>query len=203
MKSIHVKLNEALEALDKAGKRKQYNEKVQPQMNVETRLNLAEALLGNKSTPTKESANVLKLEDIEESKRDFAILFGVEPRAKATNKESAAPIVKHNGRADNFIEGSPFNNDRGHWFTDPMTETNTPKDICAKGDKVMFDGLLKLGKITEAEHRKLTGAKPEGYNQLTEKQRKEFDHARMFGFSEADAFKVARMSGSNFKEVSR
>ena len=46
MKSIHVKLNEALEALDKEGKRKQYNEKVQPQMNVESRLNLAEAILG-------------------------------------------------------------------------------------------------------------------------------------------------------------
>jgi hypothetical protein len=68
---------------------------------------------------------------------------------------------------------------------------------------VMFGGLLKLGKITEAEHRKLTGQKPEGYNQLTEQQRKEFDTARLCLFSEADAFKLARMSGSNFKEVSR
>lgn len=200
MKSIHVKLNEALEALDKAGKRKQYNEKVQAPMTAETRLNLAESILGDKIT--KESANPLKLEDIEESKRDYAVLFGTEPRPKATNKESAAaPIVKHNGRADNFNENDPLRRAEGRPVQ--VTETHTPKDICAKGDKVMFDGLLKLGKITEAEHRKLTGTKPAGYENLNEKQRKDFDFARLVGINEADAFKLARMTDNNFKEISR
>ena len=200
MKSIHTKLNEALEALDKAGKRKQYNEKVQPPMTAETRLNLAEAILGNKSTPTKESASPLKLEDIEESKRDYAILFGVEPKAATTNKESAAPIVKHNGRADNWNENDPLR--RADGAPVQMTET-TPKDICAKGDKAMFDGLLKLGKITEAEHAKLVGKKPAGYEVLSEAQRKEFDFCLRIGITEADAFRVVGAKRSNLTEVSR
>jgi hypothetical protein len=45
MKSIEIKFNEALEALDKAGKRKQFDEKVRSGMAIETKLNVAETVL--------------------------------------------------------------------------------------------------------------------------------------------------------------
>lgn len=187
-KSIHVKLNEALEALDKAGKRKQYNEKVQPQMNVESRLNLAEAILSGKSTPTKESASRF-LEELVEAQREYGVLFGGQPAV--SNEIVKPPIVKHNGVADNG--GASVG----------MTENNTRKDIFAKGDKVMFDSMLRRGEITEAEHCKLTTGKPAEYKQLSEAQKKEFDIAQFVGINEADCLRLARMSGTNIREVSR
>ena len=45
MQSIEVQFNEALEALDKAGKRKRFNEKVRSGMSIETQLNVAHAVL--------------------------------------------------------------------------------------------------------------------------------------------------------------
>jgi len=45
MKSIEVKYSEALDALDKAGKRKQFNDKVRKGMSIETQLNVAEGVL--------------------------------------------------------------------------------------------------------------------------------------------------------------
>jgi|SRR5579872_883446 len=112
-----------------------------------------------------------------------------------------ASIRKHNGASENFVEGSPFNGDRTNNFSPGYTKE--VKDPCAKGDKVLFDGLLKAGKITEAEHRKMTGNKPEGYEKLTEQQRRDFDFARMVGINESDAFKLTKISGTTFKEVSR
>jgi hypothetical protein len=45
MKSIEVQFNEALEAIDKAGKRKRFDEKVRSGMSIETKLNVAQAVL--------------------------------------------------------------------------------------------------------------------------------------------------------------
>lgn len=198
MKSVEVKFNEALEKLKKisASKYEEVWGKIRQAgfLPIETQLNMVEAGIAE----VKESAPVLGLTNIDEAKRDYAVLFGVEPKAQATTKEKAQPIKKNNGAAENFVEGSPFNGDRGN----ATTESNPRKDVCSTSDKILFDGLLKLGKITEAEHRKLTGKKPEGYEQLSEQQRKEFDFARLIGIGEADAFTLAKMT-STFKEVSR
>ena len=118
----------------------------------------------------------------------------------------ARTIKKNNGGGDNFVENNPFNQieefrESGNRFSPGYVKD--AKTVTAKGDKVLFDGLLKVGSITEAEHRKLTGSKPEGYDKLSEKQRKEFDFARAVGISEADAFTLAKMTGSTLKEVSR
>ena len=172
MKSVETKFNEALAAIDKAGKRKVFNEKVQAGMTIETKLNLAEDIL-----------------------KDVGVL-----RAK-----ESAPIRKHNGVADNLTEGNPLRLEEwresvNNFSAGYIKETTDP---CAKGDKVMFDGLLKLGKITEAEHAKLTGKKPAGYEQLTEMQRRQFDCYRQICLSEAECFALVKNTGSNFKEASR
>jgi hypothetical protein len=197
MKSLEVKFNEALAELKKKLSKKKYDEVCQqymPLASIEAKLNCVEAALGTLS----ESANPLKLENIDEAKRDYAVLFGVEPKTQATTTEkSAQPIKKHNGSADNFVEGSPLNGDRGKAFTN----TDTRVEV-SRGDKALADGLLKLGKITETEHAKLVGKKPEGYEQLSEQQRKEFEFARMIGLSEVDAFRLVNITGG-YKEVSR
>ncbi len=153
----------------------------------------------HKNEPVQESAP-LGLTNIDEAKRDYAVLFGVEPKTTTTKKEGAAPIKKNNGASQNFVEGSPFNGDR----STATAENNPSKDVVAKSDKALADGLLKVGAITEAEHKKLTGnGKPDGYEKLTEAQRKEFDFARAVGISEADAFRLLAITGNTFKEVSR
>jgi hypothetical protein len=187
MKSIHTKLNEALEALDKAGKRKQYSEKVQPPMTAETRLNLAEAILADKhgETPTKESTNPLKLEDIEECKRDYAILFGVEPRATKTTKE-AAPIKKHNGSADNFVEGNPFNGER------KQTITETDAYLAKEAEFRRRSDAITQAEYSEGDRRKLNNLPPVGSPELTGKQLREYRLNRsLFRLSEADSLRLA------------
>jgi hypothetical protein len=197
MKSLEVKFNEALAELKKRVSKEKYDgvcQQYMPLATIEAKLNCVEAALGTLS----ESANPLKLENIDEAKRDYAVLFGVEPKTHATTKEkNAQPIKKHNGPADNFVEGSPLNGDRGKAFTNTATRAEV-----SKGDKALADGLLKLGKITEAEHAKLVGKKPAGYEKLNEGQRKEFEFARMIGLSEVDAFRVVNITGG-YKEVSR
>jgi len=49
----------------------------------------------------------------------------------------------------------------------------------------------------------MTGNKPEGYDKLSEQQRKDFDFARAVGISEADSFTLVQMTGRTFKEASR
>lgn len=138
---------------------------------------------------------LLSLDDLKAKRPDLVKAL------ESTNKKSVRNIKKNNGGAANFVEGSPLNGDRGDAT---ITENNTRQaKAVAKGDKALADGLLKLGKITEAEHRKLTGCKPEGYEQLSEAQRKDFDFARLVGISEADAFKLVKITGTTFKEVSR
>ena len=119
----------------------------------------------------------------------------------------ARPIKKNNGAVDTYVEGNPlgltaeeFRESASNFSPGYIKEKSDP---CAEGDKVMFDCMLKAGKITEAEHRKMTGQKPEGYAKLNEAQKKDFDFARLCGFSEADAFTMTNMTGNTFKEVSR
>jgi hypothetical protein len=176
MKSLEVKFAEAMEAIKKAGHTKQFDEKAKGCTTIESKLNAAEAILKSKGIVPAEGFRV-------------------------------QPTRKNNGAADRYVENNPlgltaqeFRESSNSFSPGYVQETTNP---CAKGDKVMFDGLLKLGKITEAEHRKMTGAKPEGYEKLTEAQRKEFDFARAIGISESDAFKVVTITGSTFKEVSR
>lgn len=116
------------------------------------------------------------------------------------------PVKKNNGAGDNFTENNPlrpveeFRESSNNFAPGYVKEV---KDPCAKGDRILFDGLLKAGKITESEHRKITGQKPEGYDKLSEQQRKEFDFARAVGISEADCFTLAKMAGTTFKESRR
>jgi hypothetical protein len=118
-------------------------------------------------------------------------------------KEST-PIRKHNGVVDNFSESNPLREFSPGYIKETTGTTNRAKDPCAKGDKIMFDHMLKTGQITEAQHRKLNGLKPVEYDALTEAQKKEFDFARLCGISEADSFKLAGMTGTTtLKEVSR
>lgn len=73
MKSIEVQFNEALDAIDKAGKRSQFDTKVRSGMSIETKLNVANAVLKEAGVDIynleefRESANsVAKLETIRE-----------------------------------------------------------------------------------------------------------------------------------------
>ena len=50
-------------------------------------------------------------------------------------------------------------------------------------------------RLTEADKRKLLGERPAEYTNLSESQRKEFDFNRMIGISEADCFKLAKITG--------
>lgn len=156
MKDINTRFAEAVEALKKAGRTKQFDEKVKGCTTIEAKLNAAEAVL--------KDAGVVR-----ESK----------------------PIKKHNGAAENFVEGNPFN--QGENFSTGYVKETTKPGV-TKGDKIMIDHMLKRGEINEAQHRKLTGQKPVEYDALNEAQKKEFDGARLIGISEADCFKLARMS---------
>jgi hypothetical protein len=188
MKSVYALFNEALAKLKEASAKK-YDEvfsKFPQGATIEVKLNMVEAALNT----VKESANPLGLEDIEEAKRDpaVAILFGIEPRQATTTKEAVPAVKMNNGAAQNFVEGSPFNEGRSN----AVTETrSTRKDIFAKGDKVLREALG------------ITETKPSGeYEKLTEAQRKEFDFARTIGLSEADAFTLVKITGG-YKQVSR
>ncbi len=172
MKSIETKFAEAMDALKKANRLKVFEEKTKDLKNATIEV---------------------KLNAAEAVLKDVGVV------------REAAPVRKHNGAADNFIENNPFRpleefRESANNFSAGYTKETT--DHCAKGDKVLFDGLLKLGKITEAEHKKLTSDKPEGYSQLTEQKQKDFDFCRAVGLSEAQAFEFVR-GPKDFKEVSR
>lgn len=192
-KSTEVKLNEALTKL-KASSTAKYEETWKKMhedgvhLNIDKQLALVEAAL-----LTVKESNPLDPNNISEALRDphVAVLFGVEPRQKATtttNKEHATPIRMNNGRSENFVENNPFNDGRGN----TVTETNnTRKDIFAKGDKVLREALGIPEVKPSAE-----------YEKLTEGQKKEFDFARAIGISESDAFTVVKITGG-YKQVSR
>lgn len=116
-------------------------------------------------------------------------------------------VRKNNGAASNYVEGNPFGptveefRESSYNFSPGyIKEVTNPY---AKADAMIFEGLRKAGRITEAEHTKLTGAKPEGYEKLTEQKKADFDFARAIGLSESEAFNLVNIAGSTFKEVSR
>jgi hypothetical protein len=205
-----------MDALKKAGRSKQFDEKAKGRTSIEAKLNAAEAVLKDagilreSSTKTDRMTEVMQQLSNEQHRvfseqRKKNANMGYEEQLKLAEAilsgEFKPPTKKNNGGSDNFNESNPWNGDRTNNFSPGyITETTNP---CEKGDKIMIDWLLNNGKITEAQHRKLTGQKPEGYEQLSEQQRKEFDFARLIGISESDAFKVARITGSDLREVSR
>jgi hypothetical protein len=161
MKSVETRFAEAMDALKKAGRSKQFNEKAKGCTTIEAKLNAAEAVLN-----------------------DVGVV-----RAKES-------IKKHNGPSDNYIEGNPLGRsaeefrENGNSFSPGYIKEVT--DPCAKGDKILFEALGIP----------MPGAKPAGYENLNEGQKKEFDFARMIGLSEADAFRLVKITGG-YKEVSR
>jgi hypothetical protein len=208
MKSLEVKFNEALTELKKKVSASKYDAVCKEYMKLttlETKLNCVEAAW----VPVKESDTNTFLgrmqainAELDEAMNEpgMAVLFDKEPKTKATNKESA-PIKKHAGSAEMFVEGSPFNGDRANAVS--ATNSNPAAALAAKSNKIMVDFELQTGRITEAQHRKLTGQKPAEYDTLSEQQRKHFDDATMLGFNESDSLKLARMTGSTFREASR
>jgi len=102
----------------------------------------------------------------------------------------STPITKHNGAVESFVEGSPLNEGRSQ----VITETNTRKDIFAKGDAIMIEADFQRGKITAEQKRVLLGGKPAEYTNLSERQKKEFDGARLLNISEADSMVLAKMA---------
>jgi len=135
MKDIYTQLNEALAKLKEASPSKhgEVTTKITTINSSEAKLHCVNEAIAE---VVKES-NPLGLEDISEAKRDFPMLFGVEPRAAVTTKESKH-INHHNGAVDN-----------GHA---PITESGKRHDLFEKGDKVLIEAEFKRGKIT-AEQR--------------------------------------------------
>jgi|ERR1700733_6625951 len=176
MVSNEVKLNQALAKLQEANAAKYADicAKLPTFIcDIPAQLACVEAALAEQ---VRESAgNPLGLENIEESKRLFPLLFGVEPR-KTVIKE-IAPIKKNNGAADN-----------GHG--EPIAEvdrSNAKKEALVESVKSQFDG-------NEAGARsflKLPAKDPEGLNK---KQAFDYRFAKSIGLSESDALLVARLT---------
>jgi hypothetical protein len=127
--------------------------------------------------------------------------FGEAKDGEAEGRKGKIVESLHGGKSVDFVTFAAAGG-----VVESMSEAVEPNDLlwinggktndpCTKGDKIVFDAYLKAGKITEAEHRKMTGQKPEGYDKLTDTQKKEFNGARLIGISEADAFTLARMVG--------
>jgi hypothetical protein len=172
-KSIETKLNEALGALDKVGKRAKFDEQLKPikekaegkPVAIETQLTLAEAIL-------KES-NIKRITEV---------------AAQRT-------INKHNGASETFVEGNPFNEGRGSSFSEGyFQEEVANNNPFAKGDKLILEAMEKRGDITSEQKRVALGLPPAEFANLNESQQREYKQARMLGFSEADALKLSKMT---------
>ena len=114
------------------------------------------------------------------------IIFGV----LKTDDEKARLYIKctdarddDEWAAENFVEGSPLNEGR----TAGTVINSTRDEKRAASDKMLHEAMG----LSAEQHRILTGGKPAEYANLTEKQRKDFDFARLIGLSESDALKVA------------
>lgn len=176
MKSLYNKLAEALEALDKAGKRKQFDEKVRIEMTTETRLNLAESILGEKISNKYESAAPIK-------------------------KNNGAGDTYVEGNPFRPVEEFRENGSRNAGGT-TITETD-PK--ITERRKLMVESVADSMGCSKKEARAFLGLppkKPKGYKDLSEGQKKEFDFARAIGISEDDAFRLVAITGG-YKQASR
>jgi hypothetical protein len=195
-KSNEVKLNKALAKLKERAPASKFQEvsgeiaKLCP--NIEAQLKLVKEAL-----EVLKEASPLGLSNIEEAKRDYPALFGVEPwPTKQPTTESKPVVKKHNGVTENFSESNPLQ--RADGKSAPVTETdNTRKDPFAKGDKVMLEAMEARGQITKDEKRFLMGKKSivakEAYKKFSDRQKKEFDGAILLGFNESDALKLATL----------
>ena len=142
----------------------------------------------------------LGLSEVEEWRKDpsVALLFGNDPgQGVAQPTQESKPVKKHNGASENFDESNPLQRAEGRT---PLTGNNDGKrkDIFAKGDRVMLDFMEARGEITKDQSRLLRGKKSseakEAYKGFTDRQKKEFDDARMLGFNESDALKLANLT---------
>ena len=195
MKSVEIRFNEALAVLKaktSPAKFTEVAEKYSKLPTIEAKLNCVEAAIAE---VVKEN-DPLGLTSIEEVMTDpsVAILFGREPRQVAQPTREAAPIKKHSGSAEHFVEGSPFNVIEGR--SAAFVEGASPDSIFAKADAIMLETMTHPDTkqpLTEAEKAKVRGGKPAAYANFTETQKKDYDFARLVGISEADALRVATL----------
>ena len=187
MQSIETKFNEALATLKEKASASKYNQVVEEYSKlstIESKFNCVEAAIAK----VVKEADPLGLSNIEEAKLDpmIAILFGNAPGVvKPITEAGQRTITKHNGAADNFVEGSPLN--EGRSVSTPITETaNTRKE---KSEKVLHEALG----FTAEQQRVLSGKQPAAYDSLTAKQKSDFDFARLIGLNEADSILVAKL----------
>jgi hypothetical protein len=211
MKSIDVKFSEALDALKKAGRTKQYEETSKNCTTIEAKLNCAESVLKDAGiVPVKEATSSME-EVIKSLSHEQYQLFSKKRAAKhmmsfeeqrklaegilAGDIKESAPIRKHNGAADTFVEGNPFG--RTEQFSPGyVTETDGGKTMEKR--KLMVESVAASMNCSKKEARAFLGLppkQPKGRKDLSEGQKKEFDFARMIGISEADAFKLVELTG--------
>jgi hypothetical protein len=147
--------------------------------NIEAQLACVEEALAE--TVKESSSNVLGLENIEESKRDFPALFGVEPR-KEVIKETLTRIPKNNGASHNGNGEAIVEADR----------TTAKKEN-------LVQSVMRSQKLDENSARAFLGLKPKDPEGLTAKQASEYRFARSIGISENDAMVLAKLT--SIKEV--
>ncbi|MGA2876925.1 MAG: hypothetical protein ABSE82_15505 [Nitrososphaerales archaeon] len=191
MKSIEEKLNEALDKLKtiSASKYKEVCEKLPTLFpNVEAQVQcVAEAL--KQFTQESNPLGLQGFELLEEAKREFPALFGVEPRtdgAKPITEAGQRTVNKHNGAADNFVEGSPFNEGRN------AASATTESDPIIQMKEASVERLKKTG-LSEADARGILGLAPKQPEGLTRRQAAEYTFAIRCGISESDALKLVKI----------
>jgi hypothetical protein len=109
--------------------------------------------------------------------------------------EEAQRIVttKHNGRLENFDESNPMHRADG---APTFTTNNAGTEARAKSDANLYEALG----LTVEEKNKLTGKHTNAYDNLTERQKSEYNFARAIGISESDSLKLAHLC---LKEVNK
>ena len=189
MKSLEVRLAEALTALKKvsASKHDKVFDECRKLTTLEAKVNCAEAALKGvqESAPNTFSGKLgSTIEELNEAMREYAVLFDKTP----TNNEGAAPITKHNGAIENFVESSPFNGDRSKGAT--ITET----DKTTQRKEKLVESLVKSGQCKDEEAARIfLGMKPKVPAGLTRLQEAEFLGARRLGLNAADAERLAKL----------
>ena len=197
MKSLHARLNEAIEQMQPSQRTKFYESRVKGSP-VEVQLNCAEAILAGKVK--KQSAPITKNNGAGDNYVE-GNPFGrtvEEFREGSNNSPDAAKLEQFQERQFNSYVKSGMSMSEASALSgwkpfDPANRANLTE--VEKLQQRQFNAYRKNG-MSESEASALSGFKllrPKGYEMLSEQQRKEFDLARAIGISEADAFKVARM----------
>ncbi len=195
MKSIENKLNEALKALDKAGKRKQFDEASKSLTAIETKLNCAEEILGTKISDTfngKESDIAKAVKSLSDAQYQvFAEARRKNPSMTVQEQCEFAcslrRVQKHNGAGDNFNESDPFNEGRSN------TTTITEADPVTKKKLELVESLKTTG-VDEGLARGIAGLEPKVPEGLTRLQEAEYTFAVRCGIKPDDALKLAKLA---------